>query len=585
MPDKFGICCCENIRAEVDAVLASGDFPDVIVSYYRFHCGHVPSAWKNIRTAYEQIRPECDSLILLGCGCLNTIDLPADLRDQPIVIAGAGPELFLPKPLVDQYIGDGAYFVLPGWLSHWREILRCDQLDQSTGRQFFGSSVRGVVLIDTGVSQYSKEQQKEFAEYLNLPERSIPTGLDYFRCQITSRYYDWRFKREHNRCLATQDALTRKSADTLMVFDLIGRITRLQTEDQVIESVLDLFDALFSPKRVGFMPFHDGIPVEIQSHPPGAFSSPEERALFLNLSGEYAITRSEDGFVMKVQFDGKIFGIIEVDHISIPDALNEYLNISLFVTHVCGLSLAIARTYQELTEAIQQRDLEIVERRKAEEAIRVANKKLNLLSSITRHDILNQLTALLIFLDFSREKTTDPEMAGFIDKCLQASSNIQTQIEFSRDYQDLGVQSPVWQNLNAVCRRAIPEHTGIAVIHPPADLDVFADPLLEKVFYNLYDNAMRHGEHVTAIAIGYTPAPEGKGVTITVEDNGAGVSPDMKGRIFQRGVGKNTGLGLFLTREILTLTNITVDETGEPGHGARFEIRVPKEGCRFTAQH
>ncbi|MDD5187915.1 MAG: ATP-binding protein [Methanoregula sp.] len=79
--------------------------------------------------------------------------------------------------------------------------------------------------------------------------------------------------------------------------------------------------------------------------------------------------------------------------------------------------------------------------------------------------------------------------------------------------------------------------------------------------------------------------PEGNGVTITVEDNGAGVSPDMKGRIFPRGVGKNTGLELFLTREILTLTNITVDETGEPGHGARFELRVPKEGCRFTAQH
>jgi len=147
-----------------------------------------------------------------------------------------------------------------------------------------------------------------------------------------------------------------------------------------------------------------------------------------------------------------------------------------------------------------------------------------------------------------------------------------------------GVQSVVWQNLNAVCKKAIPAQLGIAVTHPPADLEVYADPLLEKVFYNLYDNTMRHGEHVTEIAIGYTPAPDGNEVTITVEDNGAGVSPDMKGRIFQRGVGKNTGLGLFLTREILTLTNITVDETGKPGRGARFEIRVPREGCRFTAQ-
>ena len=74
--------------------------------------------------------------------------------------------------------------------------------------------------------------------------------------------------------------------------------------------------------------------------------------------------------------------------------------------------------------------------------------------------------------------------------------------------------------------------------HPPADLKVYADPLLERVFYNRYDNAMRHGEHVTEIAIGYTPAPEGKVVTITCEDNCTGVSPDMKVRIFRRGVGK-----------------------------------------------
>ena len=147
-----------------------------------------------------------------------------------------------------------------------------------------------------------------------------------------------------------------------------------------------------------------------------------------------------------------------------------------------------------------------------------------------------------------------------------------------------GVQSPVWQNLNAVCKKAIPAQSGFLMTHPPADPEVYADPFLEKVFYNRYDNAMRHGEHVTEIAIGYTPAPDGNGVTITVQDNGAGVSPDMKGRIFRRGVGKNTGLGLFLTLEILTLTNITVDETGKPGRGAGFEIRVPREGCRFTAQ-
>jgi signal transduction histidine kinase len=42
------------------------------------------------------------------------------------------------------------------------------------------------------------------------------------------------------------------------------------------------------------------------------------------------------------------------------------------------------------------------------------------------------------------------------------------------------------------------------------------------------------------------------------------------------GFGKNNGLGLALSREILSITGITIKETGEPGKGARFEMTVPK---------
>jgi signal transduction histidine kinase len=50
----------------------------------------------------------------------------------------------------------------------------------------------------------------------------------------------------------------------------------------------------------------------------------------------------------------------------------------------------------------------------------------------------------------------------------------------------------------------------------------------------------------------------------------------VKEKIFERGFGKNTGLGLFLAREILVITGITITENGTPGKGARFEITVPK---------
>ena len=106
-------------------------------------------------------------------------------------------------------------------------------------------------------------------------------------------------------------------------------------------------------------------------------------------------------------------------------------------------------------------------------------------------------------------------------------------------------------------------------------LEIYADPLLGKVFYNLIDNALRYGgEKMTEIHI--TSREDGGALVLVFEDNGVGIPQKDKDRLFTKGFGKNTGLGLFLSREILSITGITITENGEPGKGARFEITVPK---------
>lgn len=66
------------------------------------------------------------------------------------------------------------------------------------------------------------------------------------------------------------------------------------------------------------------------------------------------------------------------------------------------------------------------------------------------------------------------------------------------------------------------------------------------------------------------------------EDDGAGIADDAKTRIFERGYGKNTGLGLFLIKEILSLSGITIYESGESGKGARFCLLIPEGKYRFS---
>ena len=52
--------------------------------------------------------------------------------------------------------------------------------------------------------------------------------------------------------------------------------------------------------------------------------------------------------------------------------------------------------------------------------------------------------------------------------------------------------------------------------------------------------------------------------------------PRVKEGMSRHDYSRNTGYGLFLASEILGMTELSVVETGEPGSGARFEIRVPK---------
>ena len=226
--------------------------------------------------------------------------------------------------------------------------------------------------------------------------------------------------------------------------------------------------------------------------------------------------------------------------------------------------------------------VDITENKQAQEALTQANRKLNLLNNITRHDILNQLTALIGFLEISRNDTKDPELLKYILKEEHAAHAIKSQILFTRDYQDVGGQSPKWQNVAETVSLAIAT-IDLHKVQVKIDLrqvHVFADPLLEKVFYNLVENSLRHGEHVTEITL--RTAENEDGMDLIVEDNGAGVPDEAKEKIFRREYFKNTGFGLFLTREILAITGLSISENGTRGAGARFVIHAPKGMYRIA---
>ncbi len=229
-------------------------------------------------------------------------------------------------------------------------------------------------------------------------------------------------------------------------------------------------------------------------------------------------------------------------------------------------------------EVILSVSTDITERKNAENAVREANRKLNLLSSITRHDVANQLMILVGLLEVASMKESDPEISDLLTKMNTTALTIRHQIDFTGTYQDLGIHTPGWFRLDEIIEGA--GYREIQLSQNCRNIEIFADPMFNRVFMNLFENAIRHGNRVNRITVDCSHTPDR--LLVIIEDNGVGIPPGEKEKIFEKGYGNHTGFGLFLAREILAITGCTIREAGVHGTGARFEITVPKGNFRFS---
>ncbi len=238
--------------------------------------------------------------------------------------------------------------------------------------------------------------------------------------------------------------------------------------------------------------------------------------------------------------------------------------------------------FRKLTKKMVALENEIAEHRKAEERIVLANRKLTLMTEVAYQDIHNKVTALRGLTDVIRY-TEDPlEQDALIKKQLAILQTIQDLIIKTKDYQKMGMDQSRWIPVEETLRLQLSlqsrEHS-IALACDLRGLEIFTDPLVTRVFYNLFNNAIRHGEHVTRI--GFSARETSDGLLLICEDDGEGIMPDQKATLFERFPGGTGRFGLFFVREFLSLYGMTIRETGVHGAGARFEITVPSGMYRF----
>ncbi|MDD1695699.1 MAG: PAS domain S-box protein [Methanoregula sp.] len=226
---------------------------------------------------------------------------------------------------------------------------------------------------------------------------------------------------------------------------------------------------------------------------------------------------------------------------------------------------------------------DITDKIKEEDALQRAIKKLNFLNSITRHEILNHLTVVKGFIELSKDQLQNP---GFLmrsfDREIAAANAIQNLMVFTRDYQNIGIQPPEWYAVSKKIKSAVAgiRLGSIALSDDTEGVEIYADQMIEKVFFHFVDNAVKYGGKIRTIRFFCEESFEE--LHLICEDDGIGIPSDAKEKIFNRQFFQNTGLDMYLCREIVSITGMSLHETGTYGIGSRFEIHIPKGAYRFT---
>lgn len=160
--------------------------------------------------------------------------------------------------------------------------------------------------------------------------------------------------------------------------------------------------------------------------------------------------------------------------------------------------------------------------------------------------------------------------------------------DFSRvdqsDWQDADLNAGLESTLNMAMHelkykaRIVREYGALPRVHCLAGQ-------LNQVFMNLIVNAaqaiVRDGE--IRVRTGVATREGTEGAWVEIEDNGAGMSPEVQRRVFEpffttKPVGQGTGLGLSLSFSIVKKHQGHIDLTSTPGVGTRFRVWVPVAG-------
>jgi PAS domain S-box-containing protein len=240
---------------------------------------------------------------------------------------------------------------------------------------------------------------------------------------------------------------------------------------------------------------------------------------------------------------------------------------------------------------------DITEKKRAEEALREADRKKDEFIALLAHELRNPLAPLRNGLQIMRlaggDASAVAQARGMMERQLSHIVRLVDDLldvsRIGRNKMELRKERVLLADaVNAAVETARPmiEAAGhnLQVWLPPGPVFLDADPTrLAQVFSNLLSNSAKYTEHGGRIRL-HAERPAGE-VVVTVSDNGIGIPAESLGNIFDmfsqvdRSIERSTGglgIGLALVKGLVEMHGGTVTASSEgEGRGSAFTVRLP----------